>query len=83
MPPEEILQALRKRPFEPFRIHLSDGTVYEVRHPELVMVGRRSAIIGLTAPNQAQPLYDRVETVALLHITGLEPVSPPAQAASA
>ena len=31
MPPLELFQALRKRPFTPFAIHVSDGTVYEVR----------------------------------------------------
>ena len=36
-----------KRPFEPFRIEVSDGTVYEIRHPELVMVGLGSLIIGI------------------------------------
>jgi hypothetical protein len=79
MPPEDLLQALRKRPFEPFRIHVSDGTVYDVRHPELVMVGRRSAVIGWPDPSQAEPLYERYETVALLPITRLEPIAPPAQ----
>ena len=34
---------LRIRPFVPFRVVTSDGTTYDVRHPELVMVavGRR------------------------------------------
>jgi len=34
MPLEEILALLRTRPFVPFRIHLLDGTTYDVRHPE-------------------------------------------------
>ena len=50
-----LLQALRKRPLEPFRIQVSDGSSYEVRHPELVMVGLRSAAIGVPVAGQDQP----------------------------
>jgi hypothetical protein len=67
MPPQDLLQALRKRPFEPFSIHGSDGTLYEVRHPELVLVGLASAVVGVQAAGQPQPVYERYETVALDH----------------
>lgn len=32
--PEDILEMLRATPFEPFRVYLTDGAVYEVRHPD-------------------------------------------------
>jgi hypothetical protein len=73
MPPQDLLVMIRKRPFVPFRVHVSDGTVYEIRHPELVMTGLGSAVIGVPSdPNQ--PLYERTETVALRHIVRLEPL---------
>jgi hypothetical protein len=37
MPPNDLLTALRRRPIEPFGLHVRDGMVYEIRHPELVM----------------------------------------------
>ena len=37
MSPADVLEALRRRPFEPFRIQVSDGSTYDVRHPELVL----------------------------------------------
>lgn len=80
MPPEELLALVRRRPFVPFRIHLTDGTVYEVRHPELVMPGRRAAIIGFPA-DPDEPLYQRHETVALIHIVRLEPLEASAPSA--
>ena len=46
MPPEDLERHLR--PFAPFRIQLSTGETIDVRHPELVMVGKRSAIIGIS-----------------------------------
>jgi hypothetical protein len=75
MPPADLLQALRRRPFEPFRIQVSDGSTYDVRHPELVMVGLGSAAIGVQAAGQDQPLYERIETVALRHIVKLIPLA--------
>jgi hypothetical protein len=75
MSPVDLLQALRKRPFEPFRIQVSDGTVYDIRHPELVMVGLGAVIIGIPASGQAQPVYERAETVSLGHVVKLLPLS--------
>jgi hypothetical protein len=38
MRPDDVLQLLRARPFQPFRISLSDSKQYEVRHPETAIV---------------------------------------------
>jgi len=73
---EDLLEAIRKRPFEPFRVCLTDGMVYEVRHPEMVLPGRRTVIIGIPG-NVAQPVFDRTVTVALIHIVRLEPLDSP------
>ncbi len=74
MAPEELLKALRKRPFRPFRIAMTDGRAFEVRHPELVLPGRRSAVIGKPAPGETEALYDGRIAVDLLHIVSLEPL---------
>ena len=71
MPPEELERHLR--PFVPFRIQLSTGETIDVRHPELVMVGKRSAIVGIS--NEPTPRYDRAVTIALLHIVRLDELS--------
>ena len=31
---EDLLEILRRRPFRPLRLHMSDGTTYDIRHPE-------------------------------------------------
>lgn len=82
MRPEDIREFLRRQPFQPFRLTLTDGRTYEVRHPELLMVGRSTVAIGLTRPEDPEPVYDRLVTVSLLHIMQAEPLesspSPPA-----
>jgi hypothetical protein len=80
MPPAELLQLLRRRPFVPFRIHLDEGTTYEVRHPELVMVSVGAAIVGFPDPSHPG-MYASHEIVALRHIARLEPLEAPAASA--
>jgi hypothetical protein len=71
MTPEELREAARRQPFRPFRVLLTTGATYDIRHPDLIMVGRRSAIIGLTRdPNGT--VYDRTIQVDLLHVVGIE-----------
>jgi hypothetical protein len=60
MPPSDLLAMIRKRPFVPFRMHLSDGTVYEIHRPEMVM--------------PTEPLYTRTQTVAMRHVVRLVPL---------
>ncbi len=72
MPLEDVLAFLRARPFESFAIHLDDGTVYEIRHPDQVLPTPRTLSIGVSG-QQGALAYDRVDRVALVHITRLEP----------
>ena len=73
MAPEELLAALRHRPFVPFRLTMTERSSYEVRHPDLCMAGRRSAVIGLK-PSGPDMLFEGSVTVDLLHIVKLEPI---------
>jgi len=72
--PEELATALRRQPFVPFRITLTEGSTYDIRHPELCMAGRRSAIIGIVSPNDPDRLFERSVTVDLLHVVQLESI---------
>jgi hypothetical protein len=61
---------------------VSDGTVYEILHPEQILVGASTVLIDtlLFAPGQV-PASDEAQdyvTVSLLHITRLDPIRPPA-----
>lgn len=74
MRPEDIHEFLRRQPFQPFRITLTDGRTYEVMHPEFAMVGRSAVALGLRSSNTDQPFYDRLVTVSWLHIMQIEPL---------
>jgi hypothetical protein len=75
MPPADLLSRLRAKPFEPFRIVTTDGTTYEIRHPELVMVGLGSAYIGYPAPG-TDGLVERLDIVSLRHVIRLQEMQP-------
>jgi hypothetical protein len=73
MAPEELRDSLRQQPFEPFRLVMTDGTGYEIRHPDLLWVGKRSAMVGLTG-QPGQTFYERSVKVDLLHVMRVEPL---------
>jgi hypothetical protein len=76
---EELVELLRKRPFVPLRIHLTDGQTYDIYHPDLVLVLRQRVDIGLP-PDSATGVLERVEHCSLLHIGRVEELPPAAQA---
>jgi hypothetical protein len=78
MTQEDLHSAARRQPFEPFRILSTTGATYDVPHPDLIMVGKRSAIVGVTN-EPAGMVYDRTIRVDLLQVVGIEelPALPP------
>jgi hypothetical protein len=73
MQPEELRDELRQQPFQPFRLVMSDGAGYEIRHPDLLWVGRRTAYVGLTG-KPGQTFFERSVKVDLLHVIRTEPL---------
>jgi hypothetical protein len=82
MGPQELSDALHRQPFVPFRLTLTEGSTYDVRHPEMCLAGRRSAVIGFPAPGATELLYDRYVTIDLLHVVKLEPLETPSKPTS-
>ena len=80
MAPNEILDTIRHKPFEPFRLWLSDGTHHDIHSRNLIMVGVTTVILGLTK-TAGEELYERTVDLDVRHITRLEPLhmTPPQQ----
>jgi len=47
MTAEDLIELLEERPFRPLRLHLADGRVREIRHPEMAIVAETHVAIGL------------------------------------
>jgi len=71
MRPDEIREHLRKQPFQPIRVIVSDGSHYDVRHPEFMFVTRTEIVIGLGGDDA---LPERKAYVDPIHITRIEPL---------
>jgi hypothetical protein len=73
MMPQEVLNYVQAQPFRPFCIRMNSGRTYEIRHPEMVRVGRRDLLI-FTFVSDSPGVYDRWENVSLLLIESLSPL---------
>lgn len=75
MTPEQLRQHLYREPFEPFRVRLSDGRSYDIRHPDLNLVGESVFIIGIPEAGDPDPqFYDYTVWVPLKLIDGIDPL---------
>lgn len=53
---QEIRNALRRTPFTPVLLALSDGRSVLIRHPDQVVVTERSVFVGLARVERSRPL---------------------------
>ncbi len=67
---------LAQRPFKPFRLVMSSGQSYEVRHPEMAMLTRTSILVGIDIADDGVPAEFKI--CSLLHVTAVEPLTPAA-----
>jgi hypothetical protein len=72
MRPDDLLELLRTTPFEPFRIHLSDGASFEIRHPDMAIVLRSKVTVAVPGPAGPDGPAERTVNCALVHITRTE-----------
>jgi hypothetical protein len=71
MTQQELHEEARRQPFRPFRIVLTTGEMHDIRHPDLIMVGRRSIAIGITSDDTGTA-FDRLVRADLLHVVRTE-----------
>jgi hypothetical protein len=75
--PEDIRQLLQKKPFQPFRMHMSNGQSYEVTHPELAMVTKGTIVVSKAVPGSEEPIGEGIHLVSVLHINNIEMLKSP------
>lgn len=72
-----LFESLRAQPFEPFRIHFSDGSFHDIKHPEMVKVEKMKAHVFFHEKDEPYELVLRNVAVSLLHINRVEPLVQP------
>ncbi len=69
----ELREVVGKQPFEPFRLRMSNGDEYVVRHPEFVSLTKSSVLVGIPSGRDGVP--DRHVQLDLLHVVSVERVN--------
>lgn len=66
-------ELLSQRPFRPFRLIMSGGQSFEVRHPEMAMLTCTGLLVGIGESEEGVPAEFRI--CSLPHVTAVEPIS--------
>jgi hypothetical protein len=64
---------LSDRPFKPFRLVMSSGKTYDVRHPEMALLTRTDILVGVDVAEDGVPA--EFDICSLLHVTAIEPLN--------
>ena len=73
MRPAQIRDHLKTQPFRPIRVHISDGSSYDIRHPEMAFVTTTQLMIALKMSTEDLP--DEVVFCDPVHVTRIEPLN--------
>jgi hypothetical protein len=71
MRPEELRTLLQRRPFVPIRLHFTDGSAYDIKHPEMALLTRSTIEIGLE-DQEGSLIADRLVYCGLVHVVRVE-----------
>jgi len=69
---KRIKELLTARPFVPFRVYLSDGSMHEVPHPEFAWVFGGSLFVGKQGNGTKGGEGEWVTELAILHVSRIE-----------
>lgn len=72
---KELLGIRNERPFVPVRLVVSDGRSYDMKHPELLTVGRTASMIGVADKDEGYILADHFVRIVNDHITTAIPLT--------
>jgi hypothetical protein len=75
MKPEELYYMLAGKPFQPVRVHLTDGRQYDIPTRRMAVVGVTFLDIGTQAPNAVAGIWGSRVRVQLDQISKVEPLS--------
>jgi hypothetical protein len=72
---QDFRDLLTHQPFQPFRLVMSSGSAYDVRHPEMAFLSKTSIYVAIGEEEEGVP--DRFKMCSLLHVTAVEPLNVP------
>jgi hypothetical protein len=76
MTPQAILGYVKAMPFRPFRIHMASGKTFDVRHREMVRVGRTNLLIFSFVSDQPD-VFDEWRSASLMLMESISHLEAP------
>jgi hypothetical protein len=75
----DVLHRLQDRPFRPFRIHLSEGSIVAIDDPGMIIVGKSSMVVptSFTRDEEGLRLAKHWRTIAINHIVQFTELNEP------
>lgn len=64
---------LDQRPFKPFRLVMSSGKAYEVRHPEMAWMTKTDILVGIDVADDGLPAD--FDICPLFHVATIETIA--------
>lgn len=74
MTSQQILNFVTAEPFRPFRISMASGRSFDIRHPEMVKVGRTTATVYTLMSDNPEEARERQQEVSIILIESLKPI---------
>ena len=72
MTSRKVVEYVAAEPFRPFRLKMASGQTFEIRHPEMIMVGRSSVkVYSKTKPDSPSEHW---HDVSLMLMESIEPI---------
>ena len=72
MTTETFRHLLNTRPFKPFRVIMSSGESYDVRHPEVAWLLKNDLLVGIDIEDDGFAAEFRI--CPLFHVATIEPI---------
>ena len=69
-----IMNYVSAEPFRPFRINMTSGKAYDIRHPEMVSVGRTTVRVYMHLCDEDDEPQDREQELSIILIESIEPL---------
>jgi hypothetical protein len=74
--PPQVLAYVKAQPFRPFRLHMVSGQTFDIRHPEMVKVGK-SFLLVFYFVTGAPDVVEQWDTVSLMLIESISNLDQP------
>jgi hypothetical protein len=71
---EAFRKILKRQPFQPFRLVMSSGKSYDVRHPEMAWLLKNDVLVGIDVEDEGLPA--EFDICPLFHVATIEPILP-------